>query len=62
MKPRDFSELIQGVLSLMVATTFLGIAIVQQTFSDALIAGFSATLGFWIGSATRGTTRRTDPQ
>ena len=60
--PRDFPELIQGLLSLSVAGTFLGLAVWHNTFSDALIAAFSGTMGFWIGSATRAAVRRGSDQ
>jgi hypothetical protein len=51
MMPKDFPELVQGVVTILVVCAFLYYAISERTFSDALIAGFSTALGYWLGSS-----------
>lgn len=51
MVPKDFTEIVQAFLSAAVVLSFLYLAITTGEFKDALIAGFSGVLGYWIGSS-----------
>jgi hypothetical protein len=51
MKP-NFADLIKAVISMGVVGCFLFLAVRNNDLKDALIAGFSSALGYWIGSSS----------
>jgi hypothetical protein len=53
MSPKDFSEIVKALLSIMVVLTFVyGFIIEPDAYKDLIIQALSIILGYWLGSSS----------